>query len=142
MTGIGDVVAAGIAARVQAFRRATPAALASVDRMATLRDLERLLDTLRTQHAAYDAVARGWSEQDQSAKRQVRRARQLTLLQITIELVRLGEIALCQRMDKLPFAKKVDEVERFVGQAFPAERAKSRTAAPAPAAAAAAAIAT
>ena len=130
VTGIGDVIAGAITTRIQAFRRATPAGLASVDQAATLRELERLLQTLRMQHAAYDAVARGWEAQDRSAKRQVRQERQRTLLQITIELVRLGEIALVQRLEKLPFSRKVDEIERFARQAFQSEKARSRVALP------------
>lgn len=137
VTGIGDVIAAGIAARVQAFRRMTPAGLASVDRTATLRDVDKLLKILRTQHAAFDACTRGWSEQDRSAKRQMRRERQQTLLQLTIELVRLGEVGLVQRLDKLPFGRKVEEIERFAAIAFQVERGKNRSPVPAPAAAAA-----
>jgi hypothetical protein len=139
VTGISDIVSAAIATRVQNFRRTTPAGLASVDRGATLRELEHLAELLRAQHLAFDAVARGWTEQDKSAKRQARRERQLTQLQITIELVRLGEVDLAQRLEKLPFAKKLDEVERFVSQALLADRAKNRAA---PQAAAGAALAT
>jgi hypothetical protein len=136
VTGINDVVAAALATRVQAFRRATAGSLAAVDRVATLGELERLLQTIRTQHAAYDAVARGWEEQDRSAKRQVRRARQLTLLQMTIELVRLGEVGLAERLEKLPFVRKVEEIAQFVSQAVQAEKSKKRAAVPASPAAA------
>ena len=132
VSGVGPVVAAAITARVQAFRRTTPAGLASVDQLATLRNLERLRDALRTQHAAFDAVARGWSEQDQSAKRQARRERQVTFLQITIDLVRLGELAFVQRLEKLPFTSKLDELTRFIGRALQTERGKTRSAPPPP----------
>jgi hypothetical protein len=136
VTGIGDLIAAAMAARVQAFRRATPAGLASVDRGATLRELEHLVELLRAQHLAFDAVARGWTEQDRNAKRQARRERHLTELQMTIELVRLGEVDFALRLEKLPFGKKLEEVERFVSQALLSDRAKNR-AAPQPAAGAA-----
>ncbi|HEY8926953.1 MAG TPA: helix-hairpin-helix domain-containing protein [Polyangia bacterium] len=136
VSGVGPEVAAAIAARVEAFRRTTPAGLASVDQLATLRNLERLRDVLRTQHAAFDAVARGWSEQDQSAKRQARRERQVTFLHVAIDLLRLGEIAFVQKLEKLPFTSKLDELTRFIGRALQTERGKHRSAPPPPTSAA------
>ena len=136
VSGVGAGAAAAIVARVEAFRRTTPAGLASVDQLATLRNLERLRDVLRTQHAAFDAVARGWSEQDQSAKRQARRERQVTFLHVAIDLLRLGEIAFVQRLEKLPFTTKLDELTRFVARALQTERGKNRSAPPPPASAA------
>jgi len=136
VSGVGPGVAAAIAARIEAFRRTTPAGLASVDQLATLRNLERLRDVLRTQHAAFDAVGRGWSEQDQSAKRQARRERQVTFLHVAIDLLRLGEITFVQRLEKLPFTSKLDELTRFIGRALQTERGKSRSAPPPPTSAA------
>jgi len=138
VTGIPDVVAAATVARIQAFRRTTPAGLASVDRGATIRDLARLLETLRTQHVAFEEVSRSWSEGDRSAKRQRRRERQQTLLQITIELARLGEVDLAQRLEKLPFAKKIEDLDRMISQAALSAPTKTRGDAPVMAAAAAA----
>jgi hypothetical protein len=138
VTGIPDVVAAATAARIQAFRRTTPAGLAAVDRGATLRELARLLETLRTQHVAFEEVSRSWAEGDKRAKGQRRRERQLSLLQITIELARLGEVDLAQRLDKLPFAKKIDELDRMVSQAALSAATKNRGEARATAGAAAA----
>ena len=138
MTDIPDVVAAATVARIQAFRRATPAALASVDRGATYRELARLLDILRVQHGAFEEVSRGWSDGDKNAKRQRRRERQVSLLQITIELARLGEVDVALRLDKLPFAKKIEEIDRLVSQAALSGATKSRGEARATAGAAAA----
>jgi hypothetical protein len=127
VTGIDGELAAAIVARVQAFRRATPAGLAAVDTAATLRDLAGLVATLRTQHATFEGVSRSWSESDRVRKRTVRRERQQTLSQITIELARLGEVDLCQRLDRLPFAGKIDAIEDLVGRAAQAARMKTRT---------------
>jgi hypothetical protein len=138
VTGIPDVIAAATVARVQAFRRATPAGLATVDRGETIRDLGRLLELLRTQHVAFEEVSRGWSEKDRSTKRVRRKERQQTLLQITIELARLGEVDLALRLDKLPFGKKIDELDRMIRQAALSAPTKTRGEAPATAGAAAA----
>ena len=59
-------------------------------------------------------------------KRQLRRERQLSLLQITIELVRLGEVDLVQRLEKLPFGKKIDEIEDLIGRAAQSAKVKNR----------------
>jgi len=125
VTGMGDETAAALVARVQAFRRATPAGLAAVDTAATLRELSRLVATLRTQHAAFEGVSRSWTDQDRAGKRQLRRERQLSLLQISIELVRLGEVDLVQRLEKLPFGKKIDEIEELIGRVAQSAKAKN-----------------
>jgi hypothetical protein len=127
VTGMGGELAAAIVERVQAFRRATPAGLAAVDTAATLRELARLVATLRTQHAAFEGVSRSWSESDRVRKRTARRERQQTLSQLTIGLVRLGEVDLCQRLDRLPFGKKIDEIEDLIGRAAQAAQTKTRT---------------
>jgi hypothetical protein len=126
VSGIPDGVAAALVARVQAFRQATPAGLAAVDTGAALRDLAHLVATLRTQHAAFEGASRSWAEPDRVGKRQLRRERQLSLLQITIELVRLGEVDLVQRLEKLPFNKKIDEIEELIGRTAQSAKAKKR----------------
>jgi hypothetical protein len=138
VTGIPDTGAAATAARIQAFRRATPAGLAAVDLGATVRELSRLVGELRAQHTAYEELSRGWTEKDRTAKGQARRERQRSLLQIVIEIVRLGEVDLVQRLDKLPFRKKIDEIEQLIGRAAQAAKATHRPEPPAAGAVAAA----
>ena len=113
VTGIPGAIAAAVAARIEAFRRSTPAALASVDPAATVRELVKLLEQLRTESAAFDQAARGWTPDDRRAKKQLRQQRQTTFLQITIALVRLGEIDFALRLPKLPFARRIDEIDRL-----------------------------
>jgi hypothetical protein len=116
VTAIPDDIAAAVAARVQAFRRASPAALATVDPAATARELAALLQQFRIEHTAFEAASRGWSETDQRNKKQLRWARQVSFLQITIALVQLGEIELAVRLPKWAFARRIDEVERVVSR--------------------------
>jgi len=114
VTGIPEAIAAEVAGRIQAFRRSTPAALATVDPAATVRELVKLLDQLRAENAAFDEVARGWTQSDRQAKKQHRQRRQVTFLQITIALVRLGEIDFALRLPKLPFARRIEDLDRVV----------------------------
>ena len=114
VTGIPDAIAARAATRIQAFRRATPAALATIDPAATIRELAQLVEQLRTEHMAFEEAARGWSVDARLAKKELRRQRQATFLQITIALVRLGEIDFAIRLPKLAFARRIDDLERIV----------------------------
>lgn len=114
VTGIPDAIAAAVTSRIQAFKRSTPAALASVDPASTIRELVKLLEQLRTENAAFDEAARGWTQADRQAKKQLRQRRQTTFLQITIALVRLGEIDFALRLPKLPFARRIEDLDRVV----------------------------
>ena len=125
VTAIPDDIAAATATRVQAFHRATPAALATVDPAATVRELAVLVERLRTEHAAFEDAARGWSEADRLSKKRLRWVRQVSFLQITIALVRLGEIDLAVRLPKLAFARRLDELDSIVSRAAPIRRADS-----------------
>ena len=134
VTGIPGAIAAAVAARIEAFRRSTPAALASVDPAATVRELVKLLEQLRTESAAFDQAARGWTPDDRRAKKQLRQQRQTTFLQITIALVRLGEIDFALRLPKLPFARRIEDLDRVVTSRAAAIRSQPAPA-PEPAAA-------
>jgi len=125
VTAIPEDIAAATATRVQAFHRTTPAALATVDPPATIRELAGLLERFRTEHTAFEEAARGWSEADRLSKKRLRWVRQVSFLQITIALVRLGEIDLAVRLPKLPFVSRIDEVEAIVSRAPAVRRADS-----------------
>jgi hypothetical protein len=130
VTGIPGPIAAAVAARIEAFHRSTPAALAAVDPAGTIRELVKLLDQLRAENAAFDQAARGWTPEDRQAKKQLRQRRQTTFLQITIALVRLGEIDFALRLPKLAFARRIDDLDRVVAGRAAAIRSQP----PAPAA--------
>jgi hypothetical protein len=124
VTGVPDVVASAVAARVQSFRRTTPAALTAVDPAATVRELGKQVEQLRDEHAAFEEAARGWTEGDRQAKKQLRQRRQETFLQITIALVRLGEIDFALRLPKLAFARRIEDLDRMVNTRAAAIRLK------------------
>ena len=131
VTGIPDAIAAAVAERIQAFHRSTPAALATVDPTATIRELDKYVEQLRVEHAAFEEAARGWTASDRAAKKDLRQRRQSTFLQVTIALVRLSEIDAALRLPKLPFARRIDDLDRIVATRAAAIRAQP-TPAPAP----------
>jgi hypothetical protein len=116
VTGIPEEIATAAAERVQAFRKASPAALAAVDPGGTVRALAALLDRLRTSQVGFERASSGWSDADRLSKKQLRWQRQVSFLQITIALVQLGEIDLAVRLPKLAFARRIEEVERVLAR--------------------------
>jgi len=124
VTGIPGAIAAAVATRIQTFHKTNPAALATVDPPSTVRELVKLLDQLRAEHAGFEQAARGWTPADRRAKKDLRIQRQTTFLQITIALVRLGEIDFALRLPKLPFGRRIEDLDRVIGSraaALPAQ---------------------
>jgi hypothetical protein len=120
VAGVSLEIAEAAAARVQAFRKATQAALATLDPAETARELGTLFHAFSAEHRAFEDAAAGWSDGNPARKRQLRRQRDVSFLQITIALARLGEIDLALRLEKLPFSRRIEELERFLGRFPPA----------------------
>jgi hypothetical protein len=118
VAGLPREVAAAVVARVQAWKRETPAALATPDRTATARELVALVRALSDEHRAFEDAARGWSESARDAKKRLRRQREVSCLQITIVLARFGEVELALALEKLSFARRLEELGRLVSR-FP-----------------------
>ena len=76
--------------------------------------LARLTATLRQQNDAFETSRRGWSREEQEAKRRAQRKREETLAQVNIALAELGELPLIAKLEKLPFERKLSELERFL----------------------------
>jgi hypothetical protein len=75
-----------------------------------------LVAALETQHRAYEQAAQGWSDESLAAKRRLRRERTGTWLQITVTLARLGALDWIERLEPLPFSRKVEELVRYLRQ--------------------------
>jgi hypothetical protein len=114
VSGLPADIAAAIVTLVQAWKRATPAPLATPDRAATARELGALVDGLARQHAAFEEAARGWSERDRDAKRRLRRERDVAFAQITVVLARLGEVDLALTIERQSFARRLEELGRLM----------------------------
>jgi len=132
-------VASAVASHVKAFRAATPGALAAPDPAAAVRELRALVQALGVDHRAFEEAARGWSETERDTKKQLRRRRERAFLQSVIVLARLGEVDLALRLDKLPFARRIESMDRYLAQAAstwrpPEETDGAQRESPAPAA--------
>jgi hypothetical protein len=79
--------------------------------------VQPLVRTLETSHNAYEKAAAGWTHDAQASKRRHRRDREGAFLQIKVVLARGGEVDLVQRIEPLPFARKIDELDRYLREA-------------------------
>jgi hypothetical protein len=86
-------------------------------RSAHRRALDALTRQLGEQNQAFEASRRGWSREDQENKRRIQRKREETLALVNSELNELGELPLIAQLEKLPFERKLAELERFLDPA-------------------------
>jgi hypothetical protein len=100
--------------QVERFKRAAAASASEASRDAQRQALDRLVLQLRDQNQAFETSRRGWSREDQENKRRVQRKREETLAQVNIVLAELGELPLIAQLEKLPFERKLSELERFL----------------------------
>jgi hypothetical protein len=97
-------------------------ALAAADPAEERKRLATLVAQLADEHLAQARAADGWSPEHRAEKRRWRRQRERTLLRIKISLARLGEVERVDRLDRLPFAGKIEEVDRLLRAAPPGRR--------------------
>lgn len=106
-TGLDGELAEKIVDRFVRYKKEMQSAAVDESRTFEHARLGELAEALAEQNRAYDD-ARG------QEKREVRKAREATLLEIKVLLARLGEIERVAKIDKLPFAQKVAEVTAYL----------------------------
>jgi hypothetical protein len=128
VAGLSPAVAAAVVEQVNEFRRTAPVAVSSDPEVAR-RPLEPLLGRLDAQHQSFERAAGGWSEQDISAKRSARRERDRAWLVLLAALARLGEVDLALAAGRLPYGRRIEELQRFLrqGAAPPAVSGSKKT---------------
>jgi hypothetical protein len=104
-------VASAVVAKVQELRRGADAA---ADVANTRRVVQPLVRSMEASQHSYEKAAAGWSADAVAQKRRHRQQRESTYLQIKVALARAGEVDLVQRMETLPFARRIDELERYL----------------------------
>jgi hypothetical protein len=109
-----QAVAAAVVAKVQELRRGPDSAPELVNTRRAVQPLVRSLESI--QHS-YEKAAAGWSSAAVTAKRRHRKEREVTFLQIKVALARAGEVDLVQRIDTQSFARRIDELERYLREA-------------------------
>jgi len=113
-TAIPEDVAARIVARFRRYR-AEMASVAIDDTRAQERaKIASLLAVLRGQNDDFERASAGWTNDAIQQKKEILLARAQTMLEIDLQLARLGEIALVRELERLPFARKLVALDDFL----------------------------
>jgi hypothetical protein len=110
--GITRELSERIVARFQRYKRDMASMPPSSRKSREKTQLETLVKRLEDQNAAFDSSSKSWTSQ--SEKRRLRQERNTTVVEVTLLLARMGEVALVQELERLPFQKKAEELRRFL----------------------------
>jgi hypothetical protein len=116
-TGIDLGLATRIVGRFRDYHTQVRSRVPDATRTPERERIAELTSKLKGEHAQYEAVARGWSREDSEKKKEVRAARNRTLLDIQVMLARLGEVERLKELEKLPFDRKLTQLESFLEEA-------------------------
>lgn len=115
--GISVDLAGRIVERFARYKREVASTSPEAGRAQELASLAELARRLAEQNSAFERANRDWSSQAARDKRRLRNERSETILELNVLLARLGEVDLVSNLERLPFAQKVGELERYLGKA-------------------------
>lgn len=110
--GISRDLAERVVARFQRYRRELGSLPPAEKDVREYGALEGLTQRLENQNASFEATQKAFSQSEEGRK--VRQERNSTLLEINLFLARLGQIPLLERLERLPFRSKAEELRRFL----------------------------
>ncbi len=116
-TGIPEALARQIVERFRAYRDQVKATVPDATRARERERIAELTTRLRRQHDDYERAADSWSRDSGDQKKERRKAREQTLLDIQVVLARLGEVDRLAQLERLPFEKKLAHLESFLEEA-------------------------
>jgi hypothetical protein len=65
-------------------------------------------------HVQFESVASAWSDDEHARKKHLRQARAVALLQVKVLLARLGEVDRLAQLERLPFERKIEQLEGYL----------------------------
>jgi hypothetical protein len=116
-TGVPEAIAERIVERFRAYREQIKATAPDAARTSERQRIADLTTQLRRQHDEYERVSQSWSRDAAEQKKELRRVRAQTLLDIQVELARLGEVERLAEIERLPFEAKLSQLESFLEDA-------------------------
>ena len=116
-TGIPEVLATQIVERFQAYRAEVKATVPDATRARDRERIAELTARLRRECDDYERAAESWSRGSGDQKKELRKVREQTLLDIQVALARLGEVDRLAQLERLPFEKKLAHLESFLEEA-------------------------
>ena len=115
-TGMSESLATRIVEKVQRYRQEI-ASLADANHAAEKNYLAKLATELRELHQQFESVASSWSDDGHARKKHLRQARAVALLQVKVLLARLGEVDRLAQLERLPFERKIEQLEGYLREA-------------------------
>ncbi|HEX8796752.1 MAG TPA: hypothetical protein VF765_37630 [Polyangiaceae bacterium] len=97
-------------------------------------EIAQLTARLRSEHKEYESASKSWSPEAEEKKRELRKARAETLVEIGAALECLGEFDRLQEIERLPFEQKLARLEAFLDEPKGGAVAEPLAARPEPAA--------
>jgi len=116
-TGLDLALATRIVDHFRAYRDQVKSAVPDATRAQEREQIATLTARLRAEHRAFEAAAQGWSREAEDRKKELRRVRAQTLLDIQVLLARLGEVDRLKEIERVPFEKKLTHLEAFLEEA-------------------------
>jgi len=77
-------------------------------------EIAQLTARLRSEHKEYESASQYWTPEAEEKKRELRKARADTLVEIGAALTCLGEVERVQEIERLPFEQKLARLEAFL----------------------------
>jgi hypothetical protein len=115
VTGISEQAAEAIVAELAHWKDGLTSPPQGGDAQAAAwRSLSPLLEELEILNAEFERAASGWSKEQLSSRRRVRQERERAYTAIKAALASVGELDLLLRLEKLSFAKRIDELHRLL----------------------------
>ena len=116
-TGIERLLADRIVERFQHYRRELKSVVPDAGHTQERDRLAQLAKRLRHQHDEFEKAAASWTGDSAAKKKSMREARAATLLEVNVVLARLGEVERLKTFERLPFGKKLEELEAYLAEA-------------------------
>ena len=77
-------------------------------------EIAQLTARLHSEHKEYESASQSWSPEAEERKRELRKARADTLVEIATALAWLGEVERIQEIERLPFEQKLVRLAAFL----------------------------
>ncbi len=113
VAGIELELATRITGRVREYAGRVRSMLAELEPKEENATLVCLVARLREQDDAFERARAGWSKEHVEAKRRLRGERSVTLKEIYVVLVRLGEVERVDALQRLPVRRQLEELEQL-----------------------------
>jgi hypothetical protein len=115
--GVPLETASKIVERFRAYREQVNSTAADATRAGERQKLAQLAAKLRAEQDAFERASESWSPGASDEKRELRKMRAQTLLDVQVLLARLGEVERLAEIERLPFERKVTRLEEFLEEA-------------------------